>query len=150
MSYYNLPSTKAFLVAQKAIIQDKDKILLLKNAVTEFDNNSEWELPGGLVELNESLPTALDREVFEETKLKIKTIKPFFTWDYWHKEFKYKDGRVLDTKIIFIAYITKKISGKIILSHEHQDCKWVAKNEILKLNIAPYVLQVLEKYQKEI
>ena len=53
------------------IIIEKEKILLIKRATQPYLNY--WALPGGFVELNETLEEAITREVIEETCLQTKT-----------------------------------------------------------------------------
>ncbi|MCK5476978.1 MAG: NUDIX hydrolase [Candidatus Aenigmarchaeota archaeon] len=53
------------------IIIEKEKILLIKRATQPYLNH--WALPGGFVELNETLEVAVVREVNEETCLRTKT-----------------------------------------------------------------------------
>lgn len=62
------------------LILYQDKILLLKrksSPVPEYDN--KWELPGGKIEIGESFEDGIEREVLEETNLKVKCeyILPF-------------------------------------------------------------------------
>jgi 8-oxo-dGTP diphosphatase len=57
-------------VATSALIINDQKILLVKKA--REPNKGLWSLPGGLVELGETIEEALVREVNEETGLSIR------------------------------------------------------------------------------
>lgn len=57
------------LVGSNVIIENKGKILLQKRS------NGNWGLPGGLMELGETLENTARREVFEETNLHISNLK---------------------------------------------------------------------------
>jgi ADP-ribose pyrophosphatase len=48
------------------IVDDQGRALLIKRR-----DNGHWEPPGGIVEREETLPEALQREVLEETGIKI-------------------------------------------------------------------------------
>jgi ADP-ribose pyrophosphatase len=57
-------------VAAGAVVINRDKVLLvLRNKAPAKDM---WAIPGGSVNLGESLQTAVEREVMEETGLRIK------------------------------------------------------------------------------
>lgn len=55
------------------IIKSKDKIVLIKRKNPPFG----WALPGGFVEMGESVETAALREAEEETSIKVKNLKQF-------------------------------------------------------------------------
>ena len=50
--------------------RDGDRVVLVKRAHEPF--KGEWSLPGGSVEVGESLVEAVTREVFEETDLHVR------------------------------------------------------------------------------
>ena len=57
------------VVSVGAVILDGDRVVLVKRGQAPL--KGRWSLPGGVVELGESLGEALAREVTEETGLKI-------------------------------------------------------------------------------
>ena len=61
------------IVAVGAVIFDGERVLLIKRA--NEPSKGEWSLPGGAVEVGESLEAALAREVREETCLDV-TVGP--------------------------------------------------------------------------
>lgn len=48
--------------------EEKTEVLLIRRKNTPFQGN--WALPGGFVDMDETLETAVARELFEETGLK--------------------------------------------------------------------------------
>ena len=57
------------IVAVGAVILDGDRVLLVQRGQEPL--KGEWSLPGGAVELGETLEEALVREVREETSLDV-------------------------------------------------------------------------------
>src|SRR5438128_12402839 len=57
------------IVGVGAVVLDGDRVLLVKRAHEPL--KGEWSLPGGVVELGETLADALMREVLEETGVPI-------------------------------------------------------------------------------
>jgi len=122
MEYYNLDSSSTFLVSQKALISYKNKILILGK---RNGNLVTWELPGGLLEMNENLMEGLSREVNEETGLKISENHLFTIWDHYIEGFRFKDGRILNCRVIEIAYKCNTLTNQVTLSSEHDNYNWV-------------------------
>ena len=57
------------------LISNQNSILLIQRSGDPF--KGKWALPGGFIELDESLETACHRELEEETGLKVKELTQF-------------------------------------------------------------------------
>ncbi|QIB25879.1 NUDIX domain-containing protein [Caloranaerobacter azorensis] len=64
-----------FRVLTKALIRKGEEILLLKRKDGSFGSGL-WDIPGGKLEFGELPIESLEREIFEETSLKVKVIRP--------------------------------------------------------------------------
>jgi len=123
-------------VSVKALILQNDRILLLKPKCPK-NSIGGWDGPGGTVKENESFLEALKREICEETGLKLKTAIPLATIVPPNHSPSY---------LIFLC-TTKK--GKITLSGEHIEYKWVTPQQLYK--ITKYdLLKELKKIKKTI
>ena len=115
------------MVAKVVLISEDDKVLILRRSsrIVSEEYPWEWDLPGGHAEKGETLTDALDREVWEETSLDIGKSTKIYTEDY---------------TAYFVSY---EWEGKISLSHEHDDHKWINPEEITNYYIG-------EKYERAI
>ena len=57
---------------------DGVKVLLIKRKYPPFKGS--WAIPGGFVELEESLEEAVERELMEETGIKINYLEQLYTF----------------------------------------------------------------------
>lgn len=124
MSHYD--THQKFHVGLKAFIESDGKLLILK------DTDGLWELPGGRVDKNDrekSLRETLLREVKEELgeEVSIEVNNCFHTWSR-------RPHPDRDYYILLVGFKCSYIDGKIRLSDEHTDMKWVNKEEIAKLD----------------
>ena len=85
-----------------------------------------YEFPGGKVDHNEHFENALKREINEEVSINIEIIKKIASE-------KYTDDKI-DVEVHY--FLCESSNDKIILS-EHEDMKWVQKDDILKYKLAP-------------
>lgn len=69
---------KKFMAAGALLFNDAGELLVLYPSYKEM-----WEIPGGIVEENESPREAVEREVKEELGLILK-VKELLVCDYWH------------------------------------------------------------------
>ncbi|HEX3049233.1 MAG TPA: NUDIX hydrolase [Aggregatilineaceae bacterium] len=141
MNLYNLDIHQMFLVTQKALVTDADKLLILENAYAPY-----WELPGGLLEFDETLPSGLIREVREETGLMVAVEQLLAAWDFSESAFRVRDGRQLDAKIIGLAFQCQRIGGSIRLSTEHRQHRWATHDELRRLKFSPNSKFAIEQY----
>ncbi len=146
MDYYNLDRECTFLITQRALIREGESLLVLENKSGESGGTSEWEIPGGLLELDESLSDGLRREVREETNLDVSIGAIVAIWDHWVHGFKFRDGRVLDVRFVEIAFLSQRTGGEIRLSQEHRQHRWATRDELRCLTFAPNSQFAVEKY----
>lgn len=114
---------KDFSLAQKIVLlNEKDEILLLKSAKEDL-----WDLPGGHFDKDdESQLDSLKREIAEE----IGNSVDFEILDEVSSSLRKWKGKFVNVKV---AYLAKYNLGKIKLSDEHSDFKWMIFDEVENL-----------------
>ena len=122
---------------QKAVIKDGDKYLVLFRCKNSKNFPEHWDFPGGKMDPGETREEALEREVREETSLSVKSKKivGIYTMDF--------GDRVTE----FTVHTTSNVSGKVKLSFEHTDFKWLTKEEVLELDkVEPYIFEYFKEF----
>ena len=123
-----------FVVPQKAMIMKGRKYLVLKRSPDAHTYPNRWDFPGGRLEIGEDVLKSLEREVLEETSLKMRARNPVFTF---HEILN-------DHAVVFIIYSCRVVSGEVMLSDEHTEFRWATREEILKLEIENYLRAFLK------
>lgn len=115
-------------IAVRAIIKNHtNEVLILKRDHTEY-GQGKWNLPGGKVEYNETLVSALIAEVREETTLEV-TRHSFFTYLDNLPE---KPGLPHYVTMVFLC----NAEGSVTLSDESSDFRWIGKDDLENFSIA--------------
>ncbi len=115
-----------FRVLTKALIRKGEEILLLKRKDGSFGSGL-WDIPGGKLEFGELPIESLEREIFEETSLKVKVIRPISI-----------SSGINETKTkqyITIVFLCDYQGGDIKLNDEHSEYKWVSISKIDDLEL---------------
>jgi 8-oxo-dGTP diphosphatase len=109
-----------------------NQILLLKRAEVISYMPGFWDVPGGDVEVGESLEEALEREVFEETALRVE-LGPIMC--------AYTNNAQLPSRRTFqVVYWCRFLSGDIKLREcEHQDFAWVTLDKAGEYECMPFL-----------
>ena len=114
----NEKGRRRFYVTQYALIVSDHKILMVKDKCPCFAQN-KWCLPGGHIDMELDPLKALKRELKEETNLDLQKAFPVKTNIY-----KYSTG------LRYRVFFKCTVKGKIKLSHEHDEYKWMSKKDV--------------------
>jgi 8-oxo-dGTP diphosphatase len=127
------------IVAVGAVILDGDRVLLVKRG--HEPRKGEWSLPGGAVEVGETLETALVREVREETCLDVSVGPVVDVLDRIRPD---AAGRV-EYHYVIVDYVCRVVSGAVACGSDADDVRWVNRGDLETFRLTPGVLAVIEK-----
>ncbi len=131
-SYPDLPR-----VAVGAVVLKDNRVLLVRRAKPPAQGL--WAIPGGSVELGETLQQAAEREILEETGITIQAKKPVYTFDLIEKD---ENNRVRFHYVI-VDLMADYISGKPLPGDDADEVRWVSSEELKNLDVNPRTLTVL-------
>lgn len=125
-----------FALAVKAIIFKDDKFLVLRRSEKEMKSSylnkyEHWDLPGGSVYFHENSTEGLYREIYEETALNVKLIKPIRVFDVIKKQM----------HMTIITYMCQYGSGEVVLSEEHEEYFWLTLKEAEEMKVPKWMLK---------
>lgn len=97
-------------------------VLLIKRKYDPFQGS--WALPGGLVLENESLEQAVERELEEETGVKVDYLEQLYTFG--------EPGRDPRNRVVSVAYygLVKKSDFHLYASTDAEDAQWFHWDEL--------------------
>ena len=113
----------------KAVIQKNEKFLILKRAAHSKSYPGLWDFAGGKHDHGETPEESVIRETKEETDLDINPGQEIKTVHYQDEQF----------NLLFHYFVFNITSGKIKISEDHSEYKWVARKEINFFKLHPSV-----------
>jgi ADP-ribose pyrophosphatase YjhB (NUDIX family) len=122
-------------LAVSAAIFRNDKILLVRRGRSPA--KGFYSLPGGRVEFGETLHAALNREVDEETALKI-GIAGLAGWREVVPE------TAGGGHYLIMSFAARWVSGEVVLNDELDDFKWLKPDAIGDLKLTGGLPEVIE------
>jgi nucleoside triphosphatase len=123
------------------IFDPEGKFLLLKS----HKWLGKYVIPGGHIELGETIEQALIREIKEETNLDIYDIEFLIFQEFIFDKTFWQKGHY-----IFFDHACKTDSTDVILNDEAEEYIWVSIEEGLVLPLDPYTRIVIETYLKRV
>ena len=134
------------ITVSKVLIQDDEGKFLMMQKASHYDWMADkWEQPGGKLEGDEDRFEAAKREIRAETGLEAKDFEDLVRLEI-------EDSNTL---VNCFVLFTDEFTGQLSLSEEHQDFRWVDREEALELDWhrnAAYILPVIEyldEYREE-
>ncbi len=122
-----------------AIIRDGERVVLVERGREPL--KGEWSLPGGVVEVGETLKTAIRREVREETSLEI---EPLSVVEIFERVIHDPNGRP-EYHYVLIDYLCRPISGELRPGDDVSAAVWVNRTEFAKYRITEGTVAVIDK-----
>jgi len=126
------------LVGVGAIIIEGDRVLLVKRGHPPLAG--EWSIPGGVLELGETLREAAVREAMEETSLEV---EPSVLLGVYDRVLRDADERTL-YHYVLIDYLCRRISGEPRAAGDADEVRWFSQIEVAKLPLAKDTAEVLK------
>lgn len=129
----NAPKANALIPAASTItLNGEGKILLQKRA-----DNGFWALPGGVMEIGETIGQAAVRETREETGLEVEPEYIVGIYTDPRRVTVFSDGEIRQQ--FSICFACRLIGGEIEVSDESTEVGFFSPEEIERLNMLPTI-----------
>ena len=127
------------LVAVGAIVARDGRVLLVRRG--QPPSEGMWAIPGGRVELGETLQEAAEREIKEETGLTIDARNPFHTFDVILRD----EAGSVRFHYVIVDLLADYVSGTLHPGDDAREARWVTYGELEELSVNRTTLEVLKK-----
>ena len=127
------------LVGVGAIIIEGDRVALVKRGHAPLQGR--WSIPGGVLEIGETLRKAAIREAREETGL---TIEPGELLGVFERVLPDEYGR-MKYHYVLIDFLCRRVSGELTAGDDAEDVRWFRRDQLARLELARETEEVILK-----
>lgn len=151
------------LVGVGGVVIDQDRALLVRRA--REPALGEWTIPGGLLEVGETLTAAVEREILEETGLTVRVVELIEALERIFSDSEEihpgaVGGQLAGSKevsrtlgerprpryhYVILDYLCKRVSGEPTVRAEISDLAFVREEELKNYALTPAATRVLHK-----
>ncbi|GHD17110.1 putative MutT/NUDIX-like protein [Nocardiopsis kunsanensis] len=130
--YYDDPDApvpnSVVVAATAAVLDEQGRLLLQQRA-----DNGLWAMPGGVMEMTESLPHAAAREAFEETGYEVEVTGLVGTYTDARHVIAYSNGQV--RRQFNVCFRARVVGGGLAVSEESRQVGWFTPEEAAGLEM---------------
>lgn len=133
------PKSEFPRAAVGAVVIREGRVLLVRRA--NPPQRGKWAIPGGSVEPGETLRAAAEREVAEETGLKIKAGAPIHVFDLIERD----ERGSLRFHYVIVDVTAEYLSGEIAPADDAREAGWFTPEAAEKLDLSSSTRGLLRK-----
>jgi ADP-ribose pyrophosphatase YjhB (NUDIX family) len=127
------------VVGVGAVVVEGDAVLIVQRGREPL--KGQWSLPGGAVELGETLDAAIAREVREETGLDVE-VGPIV--EVLNRIRRDETGRVR-FHYVLVDFVCRRVAGELSSGSDAAAAAWATASEIALYDVAPATVAVIRK-----
>jgi len=121
-----------------AVVIRDGRVLLIRRGVAP--GRGLWAVPGGSLELGETLQQGAEREILEETGITIRAREPIYAFDFFERD---PDGRIR-FHFVIVDLAADYIRGDVKGADDALEARWLAPGDLDHLPVSKNTLKLLQ------
>jgi 8-oxo-dGTP diphosphatase len=136
------------LVGVGGVVIDSDRALLIRRGGPPLEG--EWSIPGGMLELGETLEQGVARELAEETGLEVNVLGIIEALERIFPALPGADGAPGDAArpqyhFVILDYLCEARGGTLRAGSDAREFAWTREEELAKFSLTTAVTRVIRK-----
>ena len=127
------------MVGVGGVVIANDRALLIRRGSAPL--KGEWSIPGGMLEIGETLVQGVQRELLEETAIEVKVLDLIEVFERISPD---KDGRP-QYHFVILDYLCEVIRGEARAGSDVTDVAWAEESDLTKYSLTPIATRVIQK-----
>jgi 8-oxo-dGTP diphosphatase len=127
------------MVGVGGVIIEKELALLIKRGSAPL--KGEWSIPGGMLELGETILQGVRRELVEETAIEAEVLDLIEVFERITTD----DAGRPQYHFVILDYLCEVVRGEARAGSDVTDVTWVAESDLGKYSLTPTATRVIRK-----
>jgi 8-oxo-dGTP diphosphatase len=127
------------MVGVGGVVIADDRVLLIRRGSAPL--KGEWSIPGGILEIGETIVHGVQREMLEETAIEVKVLDLIEVFERISVE---EDGRA-KYHFVILDYLCELVHGEARAGSDVTHVAWAEEAEIVKYSLTPIATRVIQK-----
>jgi 8-oxo-dGTP diphosphatase len=126
------------------VLIDKGRALLIRRGSEPL--RGEWSIPGGMLELGETLAEGVTRELKEETGVTVRVLELIEVFErIWTEKYREADAARPQFHFVIADYLCERISGEPLAGSDAMDVAFAKEDELSKFHLTETATRVLRR-----
>ncbi len=134
------------MVGVGGVIIDQGRALLIRRGSEPL--LGEWSIPGGTLELGETLEEGVARELLEETGLTVRVIELIEVFDRIYRESTAGGDEMKKSPrfhYVIVDYLCERLAGEAMAGSDVTDVAFASEEELGKYNLTETATRIFKK-----
>ena len=127
------------IIAVGGVVIHDERALLIRRGQPPLEGR--WSIPGGILEIGETITSAIERELKEETGIAVRVLGLL---EIYEKVLRDSDNRA-QYHFIILDYMCEFVEGEAEADGDVTDAAWVNENDLETLQLTSAALRVVKK-----
>ncbi|HEV2489318.1 MAG TPA: NUDIX hydrolase [Candidatus Acidoferrales bacterium] len=127
------------VVGVGGVVIADDRALLIRRGHAPLEG--QWSIPGGTLEVGETIAEGIARELAEETGIQVRVLDLI---EVFERIFRDKDGRV-QYHFVIVDYLCEMMGGTARAGGDVVDVAWAREAELAQFGLTEAAMRVLKK-----
>ena len=120
------------------VIRDK-RTLLVRRGSAPLEG--EWSIPGGMLELGETILEGVRRELLEETAMEVRVLDLIEVFERVTRD----EAGKLKYHFVILDYLCEAVRGEAHAGSDVTDVAWARESELSEYSLTPTATRVIQK-----
>lgn len=129
------------MVGVGGVVINDDRALIIRRGSEPL--KGEWSIPGGMLEVGETLAAGVARELREETGLTVRVLDLIEVFERIFPDA--GPGSRPLYHFVILDYLCAPVSGELRAGSDVTDVAWVREEELARYALSPAATRVLQK-----